>query len=483
MLTCGKRIPDSEHAVSVSLPTMADVVGYEKQAPSVMRSICSGYPRFVCHWMVQRVQAYLGRGVVAVRDQAAVEQLQRRMGRTFETIAGLPFGAVRLPSSYGAPQMEAIRCFLQHTGLQLSSREAEDFLLQHDLLDQAQPDHVAVVQHPAESIAHYLAGLYRTDMQHVALFPSGMSAFYAIFDAVDRIQRPKGKGVWLQVGWLYLDTSAVLEKYAPATQVFGVGALDMLEAYLLEHHADVAALTTEVMTNPLLQTADILRLSQLCQRYDIPFIVDTSMPTPVNVEVLPYADIVIESLTKFAGGHADVMAGAAIFGAHSRWPVEIQAHMMQSRPYERDLQVLAHHMQDYRERMLAINTNASILWEYFNEHPRVKRVFGAQQTASRAAYDAVRPRAGGYSGVLSVVFDRPLEQIYDRLELLKGPSFGTVFTLCMPYVYLAHFDLVSTAAGRAQLRSYGVDPELLRVSVGLEPVGDIMGAFDAVLTG
>ena len=482
MIACGKRIPDNEHGISVSLPTMSDVVGYEQKSPAVMRSICSGYPRFICHWMVQQVQAHLGERVIALRDQPAVTQLQQRLKIPLEVIPGLPFGAVRLPEAITEAQANDLRSFLQHTGLQLPSREAEDYLLQNALLKQGQPEPVAASAQPGQVITNYLADLYTTDPKHLFLFPSGMSAFYAVFDAVERVQRPQGKGLWLQVGWLYLDTSAILQKYAAETKVFGIDALDILEAYLHENHTTVAAVTTEVMTNPLLQTTDIVRLSQLCRRYDIPFIVDTSMPTPVNVDVFPHADVVIESLTKFAGGHGDVMGGAAIFHDHGHWPSEIQAHMIQSMPYERDLQVLAYHIRDYRERVHASNQSAETLLAYFEDHPRVRHVFGAQQSGSRAAYDAVRKQdGGGYGGVISVVFDRPLAQIYDQLALLKGPSFGTVFTLCMPYVYLAHYDLVATPAGRAQLRGYGVDPELLRISVGLEPVKDIMDAFDAVL--
>lgn len=57
---CGRRIPASEHAVSMSLPTMRDVIGYEEQECSVLQHVCSGYPRFVCHWMVERLQECLG---------------------------------------------------------------------------------------------------------------------------------------------------------------------------------------------------------------------------------------------------------------------------------------------------------------------------------------------------------------------------------------------------------------------------------------
>jgi len=480
-VACGKRIPDSEHAVSVSLPTLQDVIGYEKQHPAVMRTICSGYPRFVTHWMVQRVQALLGEGVIALRDQAAVAQLQRRIGMDLEVVEGVPFGAVRLPARPDPDREAAIRRFLQHTGLQLSSREAEDFLVQQGVLEGAVDASILTLPDADTRVRQCLAEAYGVDATAVALFPSGMAAFYAVFDALDRQQRLAGRTLWLQVGWLYLDTSALLERYAGATRVFGVDALDALESFLAQEHERVAAITTEVMTNPLLQTTDLVRLSALSRRYDIPFVVDISMPTPWNVDVGPYADIILESLTKFASGHADVMGGAAIFCKGSAWARDTRATLCASRPYGGDLQVLAGHVTGYRERMLQINRQAAVLLDYFQGHAGVRSVFGAGQAGSRACYDAVQRPDGGYGGVLSVVFAKPLARIYDHLSLRKGPSFGTVFTLCMPYVYLAHYDLVSTPAGRAQLARHGVDPDLLRISVGQEPVDEIMAAFEEAM--
>ena len=61
--------------------------------------------------------------------------------------------------------------------------------------------------------------------------------------------------------------------------------------------------------------------------------------------------------------------------------------------------------------------------------------------------------------------------------MTKGPSFGTVFTLAMPYVYLAHFDLIQTEEGRQQLTEMGLHSDMLRISVGLEPIDDIIASF------
>lgn len=72
---------------------------------------------------------------------------------------------------------------------------------------------------------------------------------------------------------------------------------------------------------------------------------------------------------------------------------------------------------------------------------------------------------------------RVLAAFYDATPLAKGPSFGTTFSILCPFLYLAHFDLVSAPAGRAGLRARGLNPFLLRLSVGCEPAGDILAAL------
>ena len=74
-----------------------------------------------------------------------------------------------------------------------------------------------------------------------------------------------------------------------------------------------------------------------------------------------------------------------------------------------------------------------------------------------------------------------LEPFYDRLNLPKGPSFGMTTTLICPFMYLAHYDLVTTPAGLAELAASKLDPDLLRLCVGLEPVEEIIRSLREAL--
>ena len=71
----------------------------------------------------------------------------------------------------------------------------------------------------------------------------------------------------------------------------------------------ILALITEFPSNPLLRSANLPRLRALADRYDFLIIIDETIGNVVNVEVLPYADIVVSSLSKIFSGVANVMGG------------------------------------------------------------------------------------------------------------------------------------------------------------------------------
>lgn len=109
-----------------------------------------------------------------------------------------------------------------------------------------------------------------------------------------------------------------MQKWGPGCHFFGTGLdsdIDKLERVLEEEVArnpntpPILALITEFPSNPLLRSANLPRLRALADRYDFLIIIDETIGNVVNVEVLPYADIVVSSLSKIFSGVANVMGG------------------------------------------------------------------------------------------------------------------------------------------------------------------------------
>lgn len=106
------------------------------------------------------------------------------------------------------------------------------------------------------------------------------------------------------------------------------------------------------------------------------------------------------------------------------------------------------------------------------------QIFYPKYTANEAYLSFVtRKDAPGYGGLFSIVLktQKQAERFYDALDVYKGPSLGTSFTLVCPYTVLAHYMELEWA------QSFGVSPWLVRVSVGLENVTDLISVFSKAL--
>src|SRR5690606_10035434 len=134
-----------------------------------------------------------------------------------------------------------------------------------------------------------------------------------------------------------------------------------------------------------------------------------------------------------------------------------------------------------RETLERINRNTVELVRFLEGHSAVEAVHWAYSGKSGENYAKLARRPESPGGLVSVKLREALERVFDRLNVAKGPSFGVVFTLACPFLYLAHYDLVSTKEGREKLLSHGIDPELIRISVGTEEIGDIIATFEKAL--
>jgi cystathionine beta-lyase/cystathionine gamma-synthase len=489
-LPCGARIPGSIHSVSVSLPTLQDLVGYEERDAATLARVPTGYPRFHTHPYVARLQQ-LAAARAGMGGGECVLLASRRAAAALCEFAGLNGGAsvasfedlflLRLPDDPDAGQKA--RSFVQHTGSGISSRRAEDMLIALGLLSEREPeeswDGDAWSQLRTTLATAY--GAAGPEDVHLASF--GMNAIYGIYAALGRVQQARRRGEWIRFGWLFMDTIQVLRKLpaAGAANHALASSQDLagLTAILDQRGDRVAGIVTEAPSNPLLQTPDLARLRDLADRHGCALVVDATLGTPYNVDVLPYADVVVESLTKYASGSADIMMGAVVLNRSSPFYGELQALLpgILHAPYWRDVARMALRVSGYAERMQAVNGNTLALAEFLRGRQSVKSVRWAYQEGSRASYEQIQRGPERPGGLITLELNRPLAAVYDRLQLAKGPSLGAEFTLVGPYLYHAHYDLVSREEGRQLLRRNGLDPELLRISVGTEETDYLVQAL------
>ena len=488
----GQRFPDSPHAVCVNLPTMADVIGYEEKDPAIVKAMTSGYPRFFLPGFVQQLALHVAkdlgdkpRDVLLLNSaKASTELLDFLDEPTAKAEEDDGFSYVHFPANPEA-YAKAFK-FLQHTGCGLSSRQAEDLLLREGIIEKL--FHEDTADGDAEAtVLKNLSDLAQVPVKDLLLTNSGMNAFYAAYLAACEIQRPRGRGIWIQLGWLYIDTGQILEKFlAPDARLIrqlDIFDLDGLQAIFEENPGQIAGIVTEAPTNPLIQTPDLKPIYELARENDAIFIADPTSSTPANVDLLPHADILVNSLTKYAASEGDVLSGSIFYNPQSPFYADLKELVRQHHeaPHPRDLQRLAYEIQEYPRVIDQINRNTLALANLLDGHPAVRKLHWAYSPESRANYEKLTRQPDAPGGLLTIELNFPVADFYDRIRIIKSPSFGTLFSMLCPFMYLAHYDLVGTEEGRRQLTDLSIDPDLIRIAVGTEETEKLLAVFDEAL--
>ena len=163
----------------------------------------------------------------------------------------------------------------------------------------------------------------------IYLYPTGMSAIYHCNFLLQKWMSAES----IVFGFPYELTLKMLQTYGKSCRFYGFGTpdeLDQLEAYIqLEANQDrrVQSVWCECASNPLLRTVDLDRIRLLADVYGFQVILDDTIGSFANVDVLGVADIIVTSLTKSFSGNGDVMGGRydaarlnyVVVANHSDW--------------------------------------------------------------------------------------------------------------------------------------------------------------------
>lgn len=472
---------------------MRDVRGYEEKDPETIRQMTSGYPRFVVHPFAKQLAAHFtakrpelaGRTLWLTTSDQMARALAAHVGTTAQIFSANNLFGASHPTS---PELfTRAKTYLQNIGGFISSREAEDHLVRLGLLPAAYAE-TAFRGDAAAEIRRVLGrALPETTPADLLLAPSGMNAIYAAFRASAELQASRGRTVWLQLGWLYLDTIEILKKLTstPADYVYVRDPLDFaaIERIFAQHGQRIAGVFAEVPTNPLLHTPDVAGLAELCRRHGAHLLVDPSIVSVFDLDVMRHADVLTSSLTKYTASEGDLTAGLVAINPTRPDAAELRrrAAAIVEPVYSRDLARLAAEIGETESVLAQIHANTAKVAAWLEKHPKVRDVYWALQPNSRENFRCVARAPDATGGMITFTLRVPMTPFYDKLRLPKGPSFGMKTTLICAYMYLAHYDLVSSPAGLAELAASKLDPDLLRLCCGTEPAEEIIGALAEAL--
>ena len=328
---------------------------------------------------------------------------------------------------------------------------------------------------PTRSILEQqLASLEKAD--YACAFASGMAALTSL----TRLVRA-GEEI-IAGDDLYGGTVRLLERIAEIQQVV-IRYVDTTNLELVESNitARTRLILVETPGNPLFRISDIRALSELAHRAGALLAVDNSMLSPIFQQPLSLgADVVVHSATKFLCGHSDVTAGAVITNdkeVHDRISFQQNAEGAGLSPFEswlllRGLKTLALRVERQNQSALKVAT-------FLANHPFVTKVF-YPGLEDHPGHEVHRNQAHGDGAVVSFTTGNShfSARVAEAARLFRiAVSFGSVgSTISMP-CRMSHSSIPLELRDRL-----GPPADLVRLSVGIEDVDDLIEDLEQALT-
>jgi cystathionine gamma-lyase len=237
----------------------------------------------------------------------------------------------------------------------------------------------------------------------------------------------------------------------------------------------------ETPTNPLLKLADIRCISEIAG-HDIIVVVDNTFATPYFQRPLELgADIVVHSVTKYLGGHSDVVGGAVIVNdndLHEKLRFHQNAIGAILSPF--DSWLVMRGLKTLSLRMERHEYNAKNIAKYLEEHPNVQRVY-YPGLKSHPQYELAKTQMSGFGGMLSFEIKGGLEKAKKFVESLElfalAESLGGVESLIEIPAVMTHASLSPN-----ELNKIGISNSLIRVSVGIEDLDDLINDIETAFS-
>ena len=303
-------------------------------------------------------------------------------------------------------------------------------------------------------------------------FASGMAASATLLELLDA-----GSHI-IAMHDLYGGSYRLLENVRKRSAGHSVSFVDLTDATALEAalRSNTRLLWVETPTNPLLKLVDLTAVAALARRHGLLTVCDNTFATPFIQRPLEHGfEIVVHSTTKYLNGHSDAIGGAAVVRAGSDLAERVgylqNAVGGVSGPFDsfltlRGIKTLALRMERHCVNALAIA-------RFLEQHPQIERVYYPGLDSHPQHALAQRQMQGGFGGIVTAVLRGGLPAARRALERCRlfalAESLGGVESLIEHPGIMTHASLPE-----ATRQALGIDAGLIRLSVGVEDVQDLI---------
>ncbi|WP_447899709.1 cystathionine gamma-synthase [Stenotrophomonas sepilia] len=309
-------------------------------------------------------------------------------------------------------------------------------------------------------------------------FASGMAASSTVIELLDA-----GSHV-VAMDDIYGGSFRLFERVRRRTAGLDFSFVDLTDLAAFE--ASITSKTKmvwiETPTNPMLKIVDIGAVAAIAKRHGLIVVVDNTFASPMLQRPLELgADLVLHSATKYLNGHSDMVGGMVVVGDNA--PLAEQMAFLQNSvggvqgPFDSFLALRG--LKTLPLRMKAHCANAMALAQWLEKHPAVEKVI-YPGLPSHPQHELASKQMAGYGGIVSIVLKGGFEaakRFCEKTELFTlAESLGGVESLVNHPAVMTHASI--PVARREQL---GISDALVRLSVGVEELGDLQVDLERAL--
>ncbi|HEX6386618.1 MAG TPA: aminotransferase class I/II-fold pyridoxal phosphate-dependent enzyme [Anaerolineae bacterium] len=254
-----------------------------------------------------------------------------------------------------------------------------------------------------------------------------------------------------------------------------------IDAFATAIRPNTRVIYVESPANPTLSLTDLAAVAELARTHDITTVADNTFATPYNQRPLALGiDLVVHSATKYLAGHSDVVAGVVASRADLIEKLWHNHVMLGGVLHPLEAWLLDRGLKTFSLRMAQHNGNAQAVAEFLSHHLAVREVYYPGLDSHRQRDLAQRQMPGGYGGMVCFDLAGGAAAGYSLLKKVKlitlAVSLGGVHSL------ITHpASTVSAVQSDEEIAASGVQPGLVRLSVGLEDAADIIADLEQAL--
>lgn len=309
-------------------------------------------------------------------------------------------------------------------------------------------------------------------------FASGMAAINTVIDILNA-----GDHV-IASNDLYGGTFRLFDKVKTRTSNLSFSFVDMshlahIEAAITPH---TRMIWLETPSNPMLKLADLRKIAALAARHNLITVMDNTFATPWIQRPLELGfDVVMHSATKYLNGHSDVISGVVVVGENAELAEKMgflqNACGAVAGPFDsflvlRGLKTLPLRMRQHCE-------SANLLAHWLEKHPGIQKTI-YPGLGSHPQHELAKQQMHAFGGMISMVVDGGMEgakRFLSRCELFTlAESLGGVESLIEHPAIMTHASIPALAR-----KALGIEDGFVRLSVGIEDVGDLKADLDYAL--